>query len=279
MAEMNVEAVQPSIEKHPHVVPYEQLAREVLQDSSLSFGARGLWAYMRSMPDGWRFNEKHLISVSPESRHALRSKLRELEAAGLLTRKRQQQFQAGTEWVIYHLPQHTRTGNQTDCKPVGQDSSRTEKQSDWKPAYIDKTQSIEKTQSLEKTHPPLVPPEGGEPKAKKWAPSVDDVPAPLHNFCDRVIAYWKHDKGGAKTQKAWNQLMTSLAQILAEGGSDALLEQFKLAHEAAVDGKKWASIRYSNWKRFGLQRLASSGTPERPKRVYQRISVENQNGF
>ena len=110
MAEMNNGASEPSIEKHPHVVPYEQLAREVLQDSSLSFGARGLWAYMRSMPDGWRFNEKHLISVSPVSKYALRAKLRELEAAGLLQRKRQQQFQPGMEWVIHHLPQRSQTG-------------------------------------------------------------------------------------------------------------------------------------------------------------------------
>lgn len=60
------------------------LPRALLRDSRLSFGARGLFAFLWDLPHGWVIRLIHLISMAPEGRDALRSRLRELEAVGAL---------------------------------------------------------------------------------------------------------------------------------------------------------------------------------------------------
>lgn len=60
------------------------LARALLRDSRLSFGARGLFAFLWDLPGGWRTNSTHLASMSPQGRDAVRTLLKELEAVGAL---------------------------------------------------------------------------------------------------------------------------------------------------------------------------------------------------
>lgn len=60
------------------------LPRALLRDSRLSFGARGLFAFLWDLPRGWTIRLVHLIRMAPEGRDALRSRLRELEAVGAI---------------------------------------------------------------------------------------------------------------------------------------------------------------------------------------------------
>lgn len=60
------------------------LARALLRDSRLSFGARGLFSYLWDLPQGWRANSAHLVSQSPQGRDAIRTLLKELEAVGAM---------------------------------------------------------------------------------------------------------------------------------------------------------------------------------------------------
>ena len=150
------------IRQGAHRVPYEQLARVVLQNKQLSFGARGLWAYMRSMPDTWRWNEKHLVDSSPEGRDALRAKLKELVDAGLLTKERESKTKPGVVWTIHHLPRSSQTENPSDWNSVGRDFSRTGNQSDWKPVDIEKTQSLREDTVFRENKPPCKSPHGGD---------------------------------------------------------------------------------------------------------------------
>jgi hypothetical protein len=69
---------------------FESLRREMLQDIQISFKAQGILTYLLSLPDTWKTNSERLGAARPgkEGRDAIRSGLRELEAAGYLRRDR-----------------------------------------------------------------------------------------------------------------------------------------------------------------------------------------------
>lgn len=58
------------------------LPRALFRDVRLTFGARGLFAFLWDLPDGWRYNLAHLALMGPEGRDALRARLRELQEIG-----------------------------------------------------------------------------------------------------------------------------------------------------------------------------------------------------
>jgi hypothetical protein len=66
------------------------LHNHVLRDARLSFKARGLLAYILSMPDNFRFTAELLTRNAPDGRAAVMSGLRELRDAGYLTVRREQ---------------------------------------------------------------------------------------------------------------------------------------------------------------------------------------------
>jgi hypothetical protein len=68
----------------------ESLRREMLQDPQLSFRALGVLVYLLSLPDTWKTDSERLAKSRPagEGRTAIRTALRELEAAGYLRRDR-----------------------------------------------------------------------------------------------------------------------------------------------------------------------------------------------
>lgn len=56
------------------------IARALLRDARLSWGARGLFAFLWDLPRGWRPRIAHLVSAGPDGRDAVRARIRELEA-------------------------------------------------------------------------------------------------------------------------------------------------------------------------------------------------------
>lgn len=89
------------IEFKKEKIPFTQVANAVLNDSSITFRAKGVYAYLYSKPDGWDFSIDRIALETKEERKAINSALKELENAGLLTRKRQ-----GDGRVVYevHFP-------------------------------------------------------------------------------------------------------------------------------------------------------------------------------
>jgi hypothetical protein len=82
------------------------IQRDVLQDKRLSFRARGILAYLLSLPDGWRTSAAQLSkelkaaesadAKAKEGREAVERALRELVTVGYLGRERVQG--AGGTW-------------------------------------------------------------------------------------------------------------------------------------------------------------------------------------
>lgn len=69
-------------------IPFTQVANEVLNDSSLSLKAKGLFAYLFSKPDGWDFSVYRMEDELKESRYSLRHIIQELEDHKYLVRKK-----------------------------------------------------------------------------------------------------------------------------------------------------------------------------------------------
>lgn len=79
-----------------------------LEHEALSWKARGLLAYLLSRPPGWQTSAERLAAIAPDGRHAIRTGLAELRAAGYLVQERHQDPATGT-WststVIHDTPQ------------------------------------------------------------------------------------------------------------------------------------------------------------------------------
>lgn len=93
--------------EHDEENPYVMINRKTLEDTRLSFKARGLLAYMLARPQGWEFNITHLVTQSDkDGRDAIRSALSELVELGYAKRvaERQQGKFTKISLVIYETP-------------------------------------------------------------------------------------------------------------------------------------------------------------------------------
>jgi len=82
------------------------LHNKTIQDSRLSFKARGILAYLLSLPDNWRTSSEELARRAPDGRDAIRSGLRELETFGYLrrTKHRDDLGHVRVVWTVYDKP-------------------------------------------------------------------------------------------------------------------------------------------------------------------------------
>ena len=107
------------------------------------------------------------------------------------------------------------------------------------------------TPTPEPTPEPVQPaaktPRTARPKASRFQPTADDIPAVLLPVQAEILIFWPAS-GGKKTEIAWNRLMGQLQKIQddSQGGTEILRDQLE---QGAADG--WKSITHSNWERFG----------------------------
>ncbi len=82
--------------------------RRTLADERLSWAARGLLAYLLSLPDDWQVRPGHLAGRAPCSDYRLRQALAELQACGyarVQRRRRRDGKLAGSTWLIAERPE------------------------------------------------------------------------------------------------------------------------------------------------------------------------------
>ena len=70
-------------------IPYTIIANEVLKDNELSLQAKGLFAYLQSLPPNWVINKNELVKNHTNGKHATISAFKELEDKGLVIKVEQ----------------------------------------------------------------------------------------------------------------------------------------------------------------------------------------------
>lgn len=101
--------------------PYVMIDRRPIDNNKLSFKAKGILIYLLSRPDGWEVNMVDLVARSTEGLAAVKSGVRELQAAGHLRHLTIKEPETGKIsahlWEVYEAPQ---IENQlVDNPPVG----------------------------------------------------------------------------------------------------------------------------------------------------------------
>lgn len=94
---------------HKKENPFVILDKTCLQDKRLSWGAKGLHAYLMSLPDDWHVRVCQLQEVSTNGRDSVRALLKELELAGYIKKtakriKENGRF-GGFEFLVFEVPE------------------------------------------------------------------------------------------------------------------------------------------------------------------------------
>jgi hypothetical protein len=89
---------------------YGVVPNDILNNTKLTFKAKGLWVYIQSKPDGWQFSARRMAGQSKDGRDGVLSGLRELVDAGLLEyhRYKDDKGQWRHFYTLREKPPHTR---------------------------------------------------------------------------------------------------------------------------------------------------------------------------
>lgn len=117
--------------------------------------------------------------------------------------------------------------------------------------------------------PPMPPCEASGPvfDTKRPKATEEDIPDDLRPLSALICSFFNDHKAGAKTQRAFAGLILQLRKILQDknGGMQHVKKQLQIAIERSEIGeKKWNSITYENWERFGKQKVAAWQINNRP---------------
>ena len=107
-----------AILRNPNKEKFTVVDNFALRDDRLSLKARGLLVTMMSLPDNWKFSENGLCSILPKDGQAsIRSGLKELEAAGYLTRTRTRDSCGRVSDVVWTICDKPRLENPSVVNP------------------------------------------------------------------------------------------------------------------------------------------------------------------
>ena len=203
---------------------FTQLSNELLQDPTLSLKAKGLMAYMLSVPEDWDYSIAGLAVKCKDGKSSIRSAMDELIEAGYVTRSLvhgEGGLFGGYEYVVHEEPQPSSEKPTTE-KPTTEKPS-TEKPSTEKPSSENRTeQNNNITNNNITNNPPTPLGQGG---------GADQDEGPKHSP-EAFRIFWKNypKKNGKKAAiKAWDKLRPS--RELCRVMYDALMR--------AKESKQW----------------------------------------
>ncbi len=99
--------------RNPDRSSYTKISNSTLDDSRLSFGARGILCYLLSKPDGWQVRYFDLKKNGNCGEHVVRKYMRELVQHGYAQMKKRPKYNEdgnpngqwdGTEVLIFETP-------------------------------------------------------------------------------------------------------------------------------------------------------------------------------
>lgn len=257
---------------------FTMILNEAIRDERLSWRAKGILAGCLSHASGFKFNKAWIMKHGTEGRDAVTAALAELREFGYLEDKVRRCEKTGR--VL------SRELTFRDRPTVRLETRLTENQSTGKPSYgkpVALRRPINPEDQLEENHleeiPPVSPrqiptpptpatdtpsPASGTKRVKATQSSVPDDLRPLSEL---ICSFFNDHKAGARTQRAFTGLILQLRKILQDksGGMQHVKKQLQVAIEKSQMGeKKWSSITYENWERFGKQKTPAWQINNRP---------------
>jgi len=109
--------------------PYVMLDKTGLHDQRLSWKAKGLHAYLMSLPDDWTIYITELTKHTKDGRDSTRAAFKELELAGYVTNEAIRNSKGRIEkWekIVYEQPLHWEPIEKTKSKKVKEQEPETE---------------------------------------------------------------------------------------------------------------------------------------------------------
>lgn len=262
------------------------ILNDAIRDPRLSWRAKGILAGCLSHSRGFQFNKAWIISHGTEGRDAVSGALKELREFGYLESRVERCKVTGRvtgERLVFMdratNQNHRRTENPDAGKPA------TGKPATGKPVVL--RRPIEENQKKEnqeiKQAAPSVP-EGWQTlpprparKSKKFVAVKESVPIKLQAVALSICNFFNNHKGGQKTQQAFDGLITNLIRIADDpgGGIGQVKKQLDEAIARSEMGeKKWVSITYANWEKFGKDKSVKTGNGNGWAPINNRPSTE-----
>ena len=93
--------------KKKYTKGFTTINNDILNDTELSFKAKGLFSYLWSLPDDWIYYETEVAKHSTDGRDSVRSGLKELEEKGYLKRGRERNEKGqlvNADWQLADTP-------------------------------------------------------------------------------------------------------------------------------------------------------------------------------
>lgn len=134
------------------------LPNALLRDQRLSLKTKGLFCMMLSFPGDWSYSVGGLVSVCGAGRDAIRSALRELEAAGYLEREKVHGERGRFSGTVYTLHTVSKTP-WTENPPMVETGEADPPLTDY-PTTADPTTENPPLQNKDNINTPYSPPEG-----------------------------------------------------------------------------------------------------------------------
>lgn len=206
------------------------LSNAVLQDERLSYRARGVLASLLSRPEGWSVSSERLARDG-EGRDAIRTVMRELEAAGYLATTREQGADGkwSTTITVFEEPQGTEAGSTGAGSADVGSSGATERTSEKEPTDADSLRSSAETS-------------GGDPG------------------CAIARAYWdRHveEREGTKPGMRFIAIAAVARRALKDGCTPDEIVDALMAHQRAVATGPSVIAKVAEARRVAAERPAT----------------------
>ena len=220
------------VEKSRNFTPVSNVP---FRDKRLSLRARGLLATALTLPDDWGYSLAGLLSLFPDGKQALRAALAELEAAGYLTRTRENA--AGGKFAFVYVFREAPHPVEPCAAQPCTEKPHTVEPSTAAPCTVNpQLLSNDMYETLGEEIPPLSPKgEGGEveqtalpvatlgeaqasPAPKKAGASARQKRQPSAAAFDRFWGAYPRRQGKEAARKAWAKIRPDdalLAEMLA----------------------------------------------------------------
>jgi hypothetical protein len=231
---------------------FVQIDKFPLQDDRLSWRAKGLLAYMLSMPDDWQFYVNELHKHAKDGKDSTRSALKELESCGYLVIEKNNRGNKGkfaTNNYFLHERPLSDTGSPWRVARHGQTATTNNKETNNNNTNNNKErEKKEISPQLDTNDSPKdlkeKPKKKSSAKRKKVGiPSPNYPPEYSQELITACEAYFEHRKQIGSPFSSKNAKQTKVLQTTAQVGEYGESKVIASFYEAITEGWKMNYVR------------------------------------